>query len=198
MERGQLSQHAVILRGAQIADATGFDSVSLAEVARSFGVRTPSLYGHVRDLAALRDGITVLALGELSARIGEAIAGRSNREALAGFIDAHRTYAAEHPGRWESLQRRAGAEAVNAPEARKVVQATDAVLHGYGITGDARTHAIRIVGAAISGFLNLERVGSFAHSSPGTERSWEELTGSLHFLLVHWHRREEPLKEDPA
>jgi AcrR family transcriptional regulator len=190
MERTQLSRSAVITRGAEIADTSGFDSVTLTAIARSFGVQTPSLYTHVRDLAARRDGITVLALDELAERIGEAIAGRSQYDALVGFGNAHRGYVQDHPGRWESLQRRAGADAVAAPAARRIVRVNDAVLLGYGITGDDRTHVIRIVGSALNGFLNLERFGSFDHSSPAAEQSWHELLDSLHLLLTHWHDRE--------
>ncbi|GAA1619102.1 TetR-like C-terminal domain-containing protein [Kribbella sancticallisti] len=190
MDRPQLTRTAVIARGAEVADTSGFDSVTLAAIARSFGVRTPSLYTHVRDLAALRDGITVLALDELAERIGDAIAGRSGYDALVGFGAAHRGYVEEHPGRWESLQRHAGADAVAAPAARRIVRVTDAVLLGYGISGEDRTHATRIVGSALNGFLNLERIGSFAHSTPRAEQSWHELIDALHFVLAHWHDRE--------
>jgi AcrR family transcriptional regulator len=181
----------VIARAAELADASGFDSVTLAAIARSFSVQTPSLYAHVRDLAALRDGITALALDELTDRIADAIAGRSQYDALVGFAGAHRSYLQEHPGRWESLQRRAGADAVDAPAARRIVRVTDAVLLGYGITGDDRTHATRIVGSALGGFLNLERIGSFAHSDPPAEQSWPELLDALHLVLANWHRRGE-------
>jgi AcrR family transcriptional regulator len=189
MVRVQLSRAVVIARAAELADASGFDSVTLAAIARSFSVQTPSLYAHVRDLAALRDGITALALDELTDRIAEAIAGRSQYDALVGFAGAHRSYLEEHPGRWESLQRRAGADAVDAPAARRIVRVTDAVLLGYGIAGDDRTHATRIVGSALGGFLNLERIGSFAHSDPPAEQSWPELLDALHLVLANWHRR---------
>ncbi|WP_368857270.1 TetR/AcrR family transcriptional regulator, partial [Rhodococcus sp. KRD197] len=100
MDRVPLNRSVVTERGAQLADATGFDSLSLAALARSFGVQTPSLYSHVKDLADLRDGITALALGELAANIGDAIAGRSKKDALVGFAAAHREYSTDHPGRW--------------------------------------------------------------------------------------------------
>lgn len=187
--RTTLDRSAVIERGARIADSTGFDSLSLAAVARSFGVRTPSLYSHVKDLADLRDGITAMALGELAANIGDAIAGRSRRDALVGYATAHREYSIAHPGRWASLQRRAGRAAVDTAAARRIVQVTDAVLFGYHITGPDRTHATRIMGSALGGFLNLERIGSFAHSSPPAEQSWPELIDTLDFLLTQWHNR---------
>ncbi|MFT7023398.1 MAG: AcrR family transcriptional regulator [Rhodococcus sp. (in: high G+C Gram-positive bacteria)] len=189
MDRLPLNRSVVTERGARLADATGFDSLSLAAVARSFGVQTPSLYSHVKDLADLRDGITALALGELAANIGEAIAGRSKKDALVGFAITHRQYSTEHPGRWASLQRRAGQAAVDTDAARRIVQVTDAVLIGYDIAGPDRTHATRIIGSALSGFLNLERSGSFAHSLPPAEESWPELIDALDFLLTHWHNR---------
>ncbi|MCA2207861.1 TetR-like C-terminal domain-containing protein [Nocardia rosealba] len=160
----------------------------LAAVARSFGVRTPSLYSHVEDLADLRDGITALALGELAANIGDAIAGRSKKDAL-GFATAHRAYSTEHPGRWASLQRQAGQAAVDSGAARRIVQVTDAVLLGYDIAVPDRVHVTRIIGSALSGFPNLERSGSFAHSMPPAEQSWPELIDALDFLLTHWHNR---------
>jgi AcrR family transcriptional regulator len=189
MGRAQLTTSTVIARAAEQADTSGFDSVSLAAVARSFGVRTPSLYEHVRDLAALRDGVTALALDELATLISEAIAGRARENALIGFCSAHRTYAQARPGCWESLQRRAGPDVVSAPAAARMVHVVDAVLLGYGLREGDRTHATRIVGGALSGFLNLERIGSFAHSGPPVEQSWTELLDSLHFLLMHWHDR---------
>lgn len=189
MERARLGTSAVVARAAELADRDGFDSLSLAAVARSFGVRTPSLYEHVRDLAALRDGVTVLALDQLATLISDAVAGRAQGDALIGFCSAHRTYAQTHPGGWESLQRRAGPDAVAAPAAQRMVRLIDAVLLGYGIRDDDRTHATRIVGGALNGFLNLERIGSFAHSTPAAERSWAELLDSLHFLLLQWHDR---------
>ena len=198
MARAQLSTSTVIARAAEQADTSGFDSVTLAAVARSFGVRTPSLYEHVRDLAALRDGVTALALDELATLISDAIAGRSQGDALLGLCAAHRTYARTRPGCWESLQRRAGPEAVSAPAAQRMVRVIDAVLLGYGIRDGDLTHATRSVGGAINGFLNLERIDSFAHSEPTVEQSWTELLDSLHFLLMHWHDRTPLDREDPS
>lgn len=189
MTKTALTPAAVIERAAALADADGLTAVTLAAVARSLDVQTPSLYTHVRDIAALRDGVTVVALDTLSDLITEAIAGRSARDALDGFAAAHRTMVQEHPGLWEALQRTAGPDAVASPAARRVVRLTDAVLLGYDIAAADRTHAIRIVGGALNGFLTLERLGSFAHSAPPAEDSWGELLDSLHFLLTTWNTR---------
>ncbi|MEC5180223.1 TetR-like C-terminal domain-containing protein [Arthrobacter sp. CG_A4] len=188
MTSPHLSAEAVIADAADLADASGFDAVTLSAVARRLGVRTPSLYSHIRDLAALRDGITALALGELSDVVAVAIAGRSGKLALRGLADAHRTYSTRSPGRWQSLQRRAGPTAVESGAARRLVTLTDAVLLGYGLSAVDRVHATRLIGSTINGFLTLERVGSFDHSTPAPGASWTVALDALDTLLASWPR----------
>lgn len=191
MVRPPLTPRTVIRTAADLADARGPDEVTLSAVARELDVRTPSLYAHVRDLAALRDGVTILALGELADRAGEAIAGRSGRDALRALCDAHRDYARAHPGRWQSLQRRAGDAVVRSDEAARSSRALAAVLRGYGVDESDQVHATRLVGAFLNGFLHLEHVGSFAHSAPPADDSWLLLIDRLDALLDHWHTKGE-------
>nr|WP_238846298.1 TetR-like C-terminal domain-containing protein [Nocardia terpenica] len=49
-----------------------------------------------------RVGVTAERLTD---RVGEALAGRSGKQALVAFADAYRTYAIEHPGRYAAMQR---------------------------------------------------------------------------------------------
>jgi len=196
VKRAPLTAEAIIADAADLADEAGFDEVTLSEVARRLGVRTPSLYSHVRDLAALRDGISALALSELGDRISLGIAGRSGRLALRGLAEAHRAFARESPGRWQSLLRRAGASGVGSEAARRVVALTDAVLLGYGLPPEDRVHAIRLIGSTIAGFLVLERVGSFSHRPPASEVSWQKAIDALDVLLHAWPAEAEP-REPP-
>ncbi|WP_295782773.1 TetR/AcrR family transcriptional regulator [uncultured Microbacterium sp.] len=191
MVRPPLTPRTVIRTAADLADAQGLDEVTLSAVARELDVRTPSLYAHVRDLAALRDGVTILALGELADRDGDAIAGRAGRDALRALCDAHRDYARAHPGRWQSLQRRAGDAVVRSDEAARSSRALAAVLRGYGVDESDQVHATRLVGAFLNGFLHLEHVGSFAHSAPPADDSWLLLIDRLDALLDHWHTKGE-------
>ncbi|MFF7683713.1 TetR/AcrR family transcriptional regulator [Microbacterium sp. NPDC007973] len=191
MQRPPLTPRSVIRTAADLADARGLTEVTLSAVARELDVRTPSLYGHVRDLAALRDGITTLALGEVGDRASEAVAGRAGRDALRALCDAHREYARAHPGRWESLQRRAGEAVVRTEEAARSSRASAAVLRGYGIPDDDRVHATRLIGSFLNGFLHLEHIGSFAHSAPPADDSWRLLIDRLDGLLAHWNAKDE-------
>ncbi|MCL3862111.1 TetR/AcrR family transcriptional regulator [Actinotalea sp. K2] len=186
MKRIPLTATVIVAEAADLADLSGFDSVTLSAVARRLGVQTPSLYSHIRDRAALLDGITALALAELADRVAVAIAGRSGRFALDGFAEAHRAYSLRSPGRWQSLQRRAGATAVESGGARSFVALTEALLRGYDLPQGERVHATRLIGSTINGFLALERIGNFDHSPPAAEVSWRKILDALDSLLQTW------------
>jgi len=197
MPRTPLTYEAVIERAADLADEGGLTSVSLSAVARSLSVQTPSLYGHVKDLAAMRDGVSILALRELDARSGDAIAGRGREDALRAICDAYRSYASSHPGRWEALQRRLGETVARSDAAARSGRTMAAVLRGYGIRESDRVHATRLIGAFLNGFVNLEHIGAFSHSEPDVTASWDELVGRVHLLLESWGRGpEEAAQED--
>lgn len=186
MERAPLTSALVIADAAALADEAGFEAVTLSAVARRLGVQAPSLYSHVRDREALLNGVTALALAELAARIAAAIAGCAGRDALQGYAAAHRTYARESPGRWQSLHRRAGDTVVSSDAARQVVALTRAVLRGYPVPESEHAHATRVLGSTINGYLALENIGGFDHSEPSPEVSWHKTIAALDALLRAW------------
>lgn len=186
MSRSRLNASAVIDVAVKLADDVGFDGVSLSAVARQLGVQAPSLYAHVRDLSALRDGIAERALHDLSRRTSAAIAGRSGIAALRGLADAYRSFARESPGGWQSLQRRVGGAAVASDAARDVVDLTAAVLRGYPLPEGEYVHAVRLIGSTINGFINLEAIGSFDHSDPAPDLSWDKTVSALDVVLRAW------------
>jgi AcrR family transcriptional regulator len=195
MTRVGLTPVVVVAEAAVLADEAGFDALTVSAVARRLGVQTASLYSHVRDRAALLDGVTVVAMSDLAARVAAAIAGRSGRAALAGWAGAHRDYARAHPGRWAAMQRPAGPAAVASPAAADVVRLTDAVLRGYALPDGERVHVIRLLGSTVNGFVHLEGIGSFGHRAPATADSWERLVDALDHLLRTWPA---PTEETPA
>ncbi|WP_423464406.1 TetR/AcrR family transcriptional regulator [Promicromonospora sp. MS192] len=186
MNRPALTPATVVAEAAVLADEHGLEAVTLSAVARRLGVRTPSLYSHVRDHAALLDGISTLALEELAGRIAEAVAGRAGHPALDGLAQAHRSFARERPGRWQSLQRRVGPAVAASDAARTVAALMDAVLRGYDIPPGDRVTVTRLVGSTINGYLTLEHVGSFDHREPAPEVSWHRTVDALDTLLRTW------------
>jgi len=173
MPRANLTTADVVSAAAGIADREGFDAVSVSAVARALGVQPASLYAHVRDRAALLEGIHRLALAELADRVADAMAGRAGREALVALADAHRDFAGDRPGMWAALQRPAGPDTVRSPEAARVATLLLAVLRGYALPESEQVHAARFVGAAINGYLALDRTGAYAARDESTDVSWD-------------------------
>jgi AcrR family transcriptional regulator len=180
MPRAGLDAAAVVDAAARLADADGLDALTLARVATSLGIRSPSLYAHVAGLDDLRCRLGARGGRELAEALGRAAAGRAGSDALLAVADAYRAYARAHPGRYAAAQRArelsGSAEAVAASSA--AVDVVLAVLRGYGIQGDEALHATRTIRAALHGFVLLESVGGFALELP-VDESFARLVATL-------------------
>jgi len=162
MPRAGLRPEGVVAAAAELADAEGLERLTLARVAERLGVRTPSLYAHLGGLPDLRRRLAARGSDELAGRLQAAAAGRARREALAAVAEAYAAYARAHPGGYAALQR---APAADDPEgqaaAARLLEVVAAVLGGYGLEGEDAIHAIRILRAALHGFVSLEAAGGF-------------------------------------
>jgi AcrR family transcriptional regulator len=162
MPRVGLDTEAVVAAAAELADAEGLETVTLAALASKLGVRAPSLYAHVGGLPDLRRRIAARGVRELTAELQAAAAGRAGPDALLAIANAYRAYGLAHPGTYESLQR---ASELNDPAseeaASRLVDVVIAVLRGYRLQGDDAIHGVRIVRAALHGFVTLEAGGGF-------------------------------------
>src|SRR4051812_38596079 len=126
--RSGLSPEAVVRAGAEMADEVGFDHVTVAALARRLGVRTASLYWHVKSSDDLRTRIALLALAELADRAVDAVAGRAGKDALSALADVHRDYSFEHPGRWSSTRHPLDPETAATSAGVRMARVTRAVL----------------------------------------------------------------------
>lgn len=187
--RAGLTPDRLVHAGADLADAEGLDAVTLSALARHFDVRPASLYAHVTSTDDLRTRITLLALEELADRLAAALAGRAGRDALTALADTYRDHAREHPGRYAATQRRLDPAAAAASAGPRHSAMTAAVLRGYDVPPEEHPHAVRLLGAFIRGWVNLEQGGSFDHSAPGSETSWRRALDALDHLLTTWPRR---------
>ncbi|WP_121253943.1 TetR/AcrR family transcriptional regulator [Nocardioides ferulae] len=186
MGRVGLNQQKLVLAAADLADAEGFEAVTMSAMARRFEVKAASLYSHVASTADLRAQIAVLALGELAERAGAAVAGRSGSDALLEFASAYRDYARLHPGRYAATRHPLPEHLLAAGRAH--AELTYAVLRGYGLGGEDATHAVRLIGSVLHGFTDLELSGGFSHSAPPSQESWLRAIEALDATLTRWAR----------
>ncbi|MFD4182973.1 TetR/AcrR family transcriptional regulator [Rhodococcus sp. NPDC058514] len=183
MARAGLSEERLVRAGADLADEIGFDQVTVSALARRFDVKSASLYSHLNGSDDLRTKIALLALTELADRAADALAGRSGRDALLAFANAYRDYAREHPGRFAAAQLRLDPEAAASSDGRRHSEMMRAILRGYRLDGAEQTHAVRLIGSVLGGFVRLEAAGGFDHSAPESQDSWVWTLDALDTLL---------------
>ncbi|WP_420119850.1 TetR/AcrR family transcriptional regulator [Nakamurella sp.] len=163
MPRVGLSRAQLAGRAAELADANGWDRLTLADVAASFEVRLPSLYKHVGSVAELRRDVAVLGARDLLAALTAAVVGRSGTPALQAMAGAYRDFATRCPGRYAaSVVAPAPHDAEHLDVAARLVDLLGAVLAEFGVTGDDAIHAIRALRALLHGFVALEAAGAYA------------------------------------
>lgn len=172
--------------GAKLADERGFDALTLAELARQFNVKLASLYSHLNNSDDLKTRVALLALTQLADRADEAVAGRSGRDALVALANVHRAFAQKHPGLFQAARHPIDAGTAATSGGARLSRIMHATLRGYALTDVDRVHAIRLLGSFFLGFSLLELSGSFAHSAPEANVSWQRSLDGLDALLTSW------------
>ena len=163
MPRAGLGTASVTRAGAELADETGIDHLSMGVLAERLGVRTPSLYKHVDNVADLTHRIGVLAMDELADAVGAAIRGLAGKDALVAAAQAFRAFVKDHPGRYAAgnAARPTGPDDPLVPAAARLLDALGAVLHGYRLDADRHVDAMRTLRSSLHGFATLEQSGGF-------------------------------------
>jgi Bacterial regulatory proteins, tetR family. len=158
-----LDRRQVIDAAAELADAEGLASVSLARVAAALAVSSPSLYSHVDNLTALRRELALEASTRLGADIRDAVAGGAGEDALRRVAHAYRAFAGAHPGLYATLHTAPGQgeDAELSAAFDSLVLDLAAVLAGLGLPEHDAVPLIRTLRSALHGFVSLEASGGF-------------------------------------
>lgn len=189
MPRAGLTPDRLTVVAADLADADGLEQVTVSRVARAVGVQPASLYAHVDGTEDLRVRVALLALDEMADEVADALAGRAGRDALQALADAYRDYAGRHPGRYAASRVPMDDATAAASAGPRHARMTAGALRGYGMPEVEHPHAVRFLGATIHGFVHLETSGSFSHSDPDAEASWQRTIEALDVALRGWPTR---------
>jgi AcrR family transcriptional regulator len=163
MPRAGLAPASVTEAAAVLADEVGFAQLSMGLLAERLGVKTPSLYKHVDNLADLIHRIAVLAATELADALRDAIQGRAGTDALIAAAQAMRAYVKDHPGRYaaRNAAQPRGPEDPLTTAITRMLGSLSAVLRGYQLDPAEEIHALRMLPSTLHGFATLEVEGGF-------------------------------------
>jgi AcrR family transcriptional regulator len=195
MPRAGLTPQIVGAEAARLADEVGFDRLTLAAIAESFGVAVPSLYKHVDGLDGVRRDLAARAVRELGDTLRAAVDASDGAE-LPALAYAYRAYAKSHPGRYAATLRAPNprdAEHIAASEF--TLSTVFAVLARYELTGEDAVDATRALRAALHGFVSLEANGGFGMPQD-VDRSFQRLVAAIDATLRDWKRSTEVPPDD--
>ncbi len=157
-----LDRARVIEVAGEVADASGLDQLTLAQVADRLGVRLPSLYNHVAGLPGLRRDLALASLRQLGERMARAAIGKASDDAVLAIAQAYRDYVIQHSGLYAaSVRAPAPDDAELSRASQAIIEIVLAVLAPYGLGEESAIHAVRGLRSIIHGFATIELGGGF-------------------------------------
>lgn len=186
MTRAPLTPGRVVAAAIIRTDELGAQALTIAAIAKEFGVAAPALYKHVSGIEDLRGRMRAHLLAELADRLRREVTGLSGADALGSMAAGYRAFAHEHPGTYElTLAAPIQAEAAVVRASDEVVDVLIRIVAGYGIRGEAAIDSVRFVRASLHGFVSLELTGGFGLTRE-VDASFAALQASLNRALATW------------
>lgn len=160
--RAGLDTHTLVLAAAELADEHGMEGVTLALLASKLGVRSPSLYNHVRGLKELRTLLAIYGLQQLYTVMSASLEGVSGGAAVHAISRAYVAFAQQRPGLYETtLQAPEEGNAGLEEAGNRPLQLIISVLSDYGLGTTGELHAVRGLRSILHGFATLRNKGGF-------------------------------------
>lgn len=167
MAKMGLDRQTLLVAAAELADASGLDSLTLAALAQKLNVRSPSLYNHVKGLPDLRAALTIYCIHLLVDTTRDAVIGKSGDEAILSLCEAYLRFARTRPGLYEAFYK------VNTQQHEELDAAKQEllelylrILEPYRLSEEETLHAIRGLRSLLHGFATLDQHGGFQMNLP--------------------------------
>lgn len=157
-----LTKDLILAEAVACIESTGQPVVSLHEVARRLGVKTPSLYNHIENTKELRYEIFRYAIDKFVANQKAATQGKRRDEAVRAFAEAYHAFAVENKGLYRLIMSIPSEEDDRAKEvAIPLLETVVEILSDYGLEEETIAHWQRVFRAILHGFISEEDLGYF-------------------------------------
>lgn len=157
---------AIILDvAAKMTDEKGIANITLKSLAEELGVKSPSLYKHIKGLDELHKELMLYSWKLLEKDMMKAAIGKAKDDAIIAMCYAYRNFVKLHGGLFETMQW------YNMYKSDEHLQATDElvfilfqVLDGYDLLEEQKVHIVRMLRGFLQGFLSIENHDGFGNS----------------------------------
>lgn len=160
--RLNLDLNTILDTAADMADSNGIDAVTLAELAKKLGIKTPSLYNHFNGMNGLRLHLAVYGIEKLYELLVKSTIGKSGDEAIHKLAEEYVSFVRKRPGLYDAI--------ILVPDPRdselqksgdKIVDLVTRVLSAYNLEYENEIHLVRGLRSLLHGFASLEQKGGF-------------------------------------
>lgn len=157
-----LTKEKIITQAIEIIENTGQSAVSLHELARRLGVKTPSLYNHIKNTKELQYEIFKYAIDKFVINQKQAMTGKTKDEAVEAFAEAYHDFAVQNKGLYRLIMSIPSEQDEMAKEmAIPLLHTVVEMLSDYGLTEESIAHWQRVFRAILHGFISEEDLGYF-------------------------------------
>ena len=141
MSTKRLTRELIVAEAIACIENTGQPGISLHELARRLGVKTPSLYNHIKNTKELQYEIFQYAIDRFVDHQKAATEGKKKDEAVKAFAEAYHAFAVEHKGLYRLIMSIPSEDDDRAKElAVPLLETVVEMLSDYGLGEETIAH----------------------------------------------------------
>lgn len=157
-----LTKKLIISETVKYIEENGESMISLHELARRLGVKTPSLYNHIKNTKELQYEVFQYAIEKFVKSLQLAIGNKQKDEAVRAFAEAYYSFAMENKGLYHLIMSIPSEKDDKAKEmAIPLLKLAVEILSNYGLSEESIVHWQRVFRAILHGFVSEQYLGYF-------------------------------------
>lgn len=159
-----LNKEIIVESAKEMIEKEGVQQFSMRKLAEKLGVKTASLYAHIKSMEALFTEIGLAALNDQRECLMNAIGDKHGDTAVEAIARSYPKFAEEHMELYRFImQMPSGNDEVLKEAAAITVEPFMRVLDDYHIADSRKMHWQRVLRGLMHGFISEEQLGYFSH-----------------------------------
>lgn len=186
-KENSLSRQDVIAAAIACIDQGGASALGVSQVARSLGIKPPAIYKHLKNGADLQRAVTIELWRQYLAECQKTLSERSADSNLLKRLGRFpRQFAKAHPARYQVMMQ--VPLQPSDPEAGEIIQQLlnflSQALNTYELSDTQLIDVMRMLNAAMYGFIALEQVGLMTLER-SSDQSYDVMLDNLIAAIEH-------------
>ena len=183
-----LNKDIIVESAKEMIENDGVQQFSMRKLAERLGVKTASLYTHIKSMKALFTEIGLAALNDQRNCLMNAIGENHGDAAIEAIANSYLQFATEHMELYRFImQMPSGDDEVLKEAAAMTAEPFMKVLDDYHISDISKMHWQRALRGLMHGFISEEQAGYFSHYPVPVDESY---TLAIRCMIEGLHKEE--------